>query len=283
MSNCKTPKLSIITICYNDRGLVRTSESIVNQVGQDFEWVVVDGGSNEEIQSLWDKYKFRIDTFVSEKDNGIYDAYNKGIKLANGEYLLFLNAGDCLNDKNVLRDIFENKNYDADILYGNMKYMKKSMFNLERVVKPSSKINDTFFITDNICTPSTFIKADLFNKYGGFNAGYKIAADLEKWIVFQQNGATFQKIERVVSKFDRSGISSDKKYNFLHKEELQKIYATHYSEEFYRQAIANYKRCLTPLQRVFSILNTKDGTKKEIRILNFLFTIERKPKEVNAK
>lgn len=276
-------KLSIITICYNDKNLEKTCKSIINQSWQEFEWIVIDGGSSEEIQKLWNKYKFRIDTFVSEKDNGIYDAYNKGIRFANGEYLLFLNAGDCFCDKNVLRDIFENKNYNADILYGNTKLIKRRLLEFEKIVKSPNKINDTFFITDNICTQSIFVKTYLFNKYGGFNSEYKIAADLEKWIVFQQNGATFQKIERVVSKFDRSGISSDKKYRRLHREELNKIYATHYSEEFYRQTIANHKRSVTPLQRVFSILNTTDGTKKEIRILNFLYTIERKNKEVKAK
>ena len=77
----------------------------------------------------------------------------------------------------------------------------------------------------------------------------------------------------IVNKLGENGV----------EKELNKIYATHYSEEFYRQTIANHKRSVTPLQRVFSILNTTDGTKKEIRILNFLFTIERKNKEVKEK
>ena len=88
-------KISIITVCYNEPNLEKTCESIINQTMQDFEWVVIDGGSNEETQNIWNKYKHRINTFVSEPDNGIYDAYNKGVKLATGDYIIFMNAGDC--------------------------------------------------------------------------------------------------------------------------------------------------------------------------------------------
>lgn len=267
-------KLSIITICYNDKNLEKTCKSIINQSWQEFEWIVIDGGSSEEIQKLWNKYKFRINTFVSEKDNGIYDAYNKGIRLASGKYLLFLNSGDSLSDKDVLRDIFKDKEYNADILYGDTKFIKNKLLSFGKIIKPADKIDDVYFINENICTPSTFIRRELFNKLGYFNLQYKIAADLEKWIVFQQNGANFQKIHRLVSNFDLSGISSTKKHKITHREELQKIYNTHYSKEFYEQALKNYKRQLKPMQRLFSILNSKDGHKKEIRIFNILFVVE---------
>ena len=269
-------KLSIITICYNDKTLEKTAKSIINQTWQDFEWVVVDGGSNEEIQQLWNKYKTRIDIFVSEKDNGIYNAYNKGTKIAHGEYLMFLNSGDCFHNKRVLEDVFSGKQYGSDILYGNGKFIKNKFFNTGKIVKPSDIISDTYFINDNICTPAVFIKRDLFKRFGGFNEEYRIVSDLEKWIDFQQKGATFQKIETVISDFDTTGISSSKKYRSIHRQELDRIYETHYAKDVYENAIKNYKRKLTPLQMLFSMVNSKDGRRKEIRIFNKLFVVQNK-------
>ena len=104
------PKVSIITICYNEPDLEKTCESIVNQTWQDFEWIVVDGGSNQETIDIFEKYKARIDEFISESDNVRYNAMNKGIKLAQGEYLNFLNAGDYYFYNDALKDVFENKN-----------------------------------------------------------------------------------------------------------------------------------------------------------------------------
>ena len=103
-------KLSIITICYNEPDLEKTCRSIVNQTWQDFEWIVIDGGSNEETLAIFDKYKYRIDKFVSEPDNGIYNACNKGIKLAESEYVQLLNAGDSYYDTKVLEDVFKEQN-----------------------------------------------------------------------------------------------------------------------------------------------------------------------------
>lgn len=89
----------------------------MNQSWQDFEWIVIDGGSNDETLAIFDKYKSRIDKFVSESDNGRYDAMNKGIRLASGEYLNFMNAGDLFYHKNILQlsDCFHQNN-NADIL-----------------------------------------------------------------------------------------------------------------------------------------------------------------------
>ena len=113
-------KLSIITICYNEPNLEETCKSIVNQTWQDFEWIVVDGGSNEETQKIWDKYKYRIDKFISEPDNGRYNAMNKGIAQAHGEFLNFMNSGDFFYNNLFIRKrmLFEirsaQKSYSAN-------------------------------------------------------------------------------------------------------------------------------------------------------------------------
>ena len=104
-------KLSVITICYNDINIERTCESIVNQSWQDFEWIVIDGGSKKEIIDIINTYKSRINTFISDPDHGVYNAYNKGLNLAQGEFANFLNSGDNYRDSNVLKNIFEGKEY----------------------------------------------------------------------------------------------------------------------------------------------------------------------------
>jgi glycosyltransferase involved in cell wall biosynthesis len=112
-------KLSIITVCRNIKDTIqRTCESIINQTWQDFEWIVVDGGSTDGTVEILKRYKDRIDILISEPDNGIYNAMNKGIKIATGEYLNFMNGGDSFYDNGVLEKVFKNKEYSADILYG---------------------------------------------------------------------------------------------------------------------------------------------------------------------
>ena len=103
-------RLSIITICYNDPDVEKTCKRVVNQTWQDFEWIVIDGGSNEETLRVFEKYKNRINVFVSEPDNGRYDAFNKALEYINSDYVHFLNAGDFYYDDDVLLNVF-NKNF----------------------------------------------------------------------------------------------------------------------------------------------------------------------------
>ena len=99
-------KISIITVNYNDReGLKKTIESVINQTWQDFEFIIIDGGSTDGSREVIEQYKDKIDYWISEPDKGIYNAMNKGIKAASGEFLLFLNSGDRLIDKNITEKV----------------------------------------------------------------------------------------------------------------------------------------------------------------------------------
>ena len=199
-------KLSIITICYNIKDEIeRTCESIINQTDQDFEWIVVDGGSTDGTIDILNKYKHRMDVFISEPDKGIYNAMNKGIKLSTGTYLNFMNGGDKFIQNDVLEKIFKNKDYDADILYGNMCRFKKKKI-IKRIY--SKPINKKYFYNSCISHQSSFIKRDLFDKYGLYNENYRIVSDWEKWIVFAINNCKFQHLDLFVAIFDTNGISS---------------------------------------------------------------------------
>src|SRR5687768_8039033 len=113
-------KVSIITINLNNAAdLKLTIESILNQTYKDFEFIIIDGGSTDGSLDLIKQNEDKITSWISEKDKGIFNAMNKGILKATGEYLIMLNAGDLFHDPKVLQDIFEGKNHTEDILYGN--------------------------------------------------------------------------------------------------------------------------------------------------------------------
>ncbi len=221
-------KLSVITICYNEPDVEKTCESIVNQTYKDFEWIVIDGGSNEQTLSVLNKYRDKMVVFVSEKDEGIYNAMNKGIKLAKGEYLNFLNAGDMYFDNSSLETAA--KHLEADIVYGNLEFFNE---NKKFIQKFPDKIPYGWFVAGYLPHPATFIKKELFDKYGLYNEKNKIVSDWEKWIEFIDiNHASYLHIPFVISSHNHQGVSSvmneaqTKERNAI----IEKYYGTEASE-----------------------------------------------------
>lgn len=253
-------KLSIITICYNEPDLAKTCESIVNQTWQDFEWIVVDGGSNEDTQKIWDKYKYRIDKFISEPDKGRYNAMNKGIALAQGEYLNFLNAGDYYSDSNVLSKVAPD--LTQDIVYGNLKFITPNK--TTSIWIPEDEINDKILITSTLPHPSSFIKNDLFKKYGGYNETYKIVSDWEKFVIFiKKHNCSYKHIDILCSVFNLNGISSQN--TELCKKERQEVIQKYFLKSEIDRALnlTDY----TFLEQIFSIKNSGSNSHKIITIL----------------
>lgn len=199
-------KLSIITICKNEPNLRRTLDSINNQTFKDFEWIVIDGKSDSKIIKIFDEYRDRINFFTSEVDRGIYNAYNKAIKKAHGEYVCFMNAGDVFYDDMVLENVFGRKQ-TADILYGNTNIIKGKKSYIEEA---PDTIDKYFFMYGTINHQSCFIKTSLFKKYGLYNESYKIASDFEKFIVFAKHNVCFKKLNLVIATYYKNGISSNK-------------------------------------------------------------------------
>ena len=111
--------ISIITITYNaENFLEETIQSIIQQTCKNFEYIIVDGGSKDKTLDIIHQYEQHITKWISEPDEGIYDAMNKGIRLARGKYLWFMNAGDTIYDQNTLNQIYELKDSEADVFYG---------------------------------------------------------------------------------------------------------------------------------------------------------------------
>ena len=174
-----TYPISIITVCYNEPNLKATCESVVAQTEQNFEWIVIDGGSDMKTQRILQEYRHRINKFVSEKDSGIYNAMNKGIRLATGEYLLFLNAGDALEDAGVIDNVIKMK-LDREIVYGDVRPVGRG--DGKRVQTFPDFIEKFYWIKHTICHNATFIKKSLFDEFGLYDETLRIVSDWKKWI-----------------------------------------------------------------------------------------------------
>lgn len=235
------PKISIITVCYNAPNLRQTCDSIIKQTFQDFEWLVIDGGSNKKTLDIFEKYRDRIDYFVSEKDNGIYNAMNKGILKAHGEYLLFLNAGDFLYSEYAL-ERFVDEGLDADIIYANIQSYACGV-----AIMPPDVLNTEFWIKSTLPHQATLIRAELFKMYGLYNENYKIVSDYEKWVQFiYVNHCSYKHINFMSSVFDCTGASSTSNFKAEHMDVIQKYINTKEID-----AIANSK--MSVLQKIFSV------------------------------
>lgn len=204
----KIPKLSIITINYNNlEGLQKTVESVVNQTWQEFEYIVIDGGSTDGSASYIESQKDNIDYWVSEPDKGIYNAMNKGIAKASGEYLLFLNSGDHLNDATVLKknNIFLK---GQDLIYFNIKEIRDNSF---RIKKCPEVITFAYMVKDSIPHQSAFIRKSLFEKIGLYDEKLEIVSDWKFFLIaLGKYNASYLYVDDFFSTFYFDGISSDK-------------------------------------------------------------------------
>jgi glycosyltransferase involved in cell wall biosynthesis len=202
-------KLSIITINYNNAdGLETTIKSIIKQRYFDYEFLIIDGGSNDSSLEIISNYQQYISYWVSEPDRGIYHAMNKGIIKSDGEYLIFLNSGDWLCNDNVLKNIFKNPT-NSDLIFGNMiKIYKNGKF--KRVSGTLEKeITILSFFHESICHPSSFIKRSLFSKYGFYDENLKIVSDWKFYLIaFGLNDSTVKYENIDVSFYNTEGLSS---------------------------------------------------------------------------
>ena len=216
------PLLSIITINRNNaNGLDKTIQSVINQSYEDFEYIVIDGNSTDHSIDIIKKYNSNINYWVSETDKGIYNAMNKGIAKANGNYVLFLNSGDYLVNNDVLKSVFE-KQQTADIIYGNMQID----WGNGKITsgKMPDKITFKQMYIDTLWHPVSFIKKTLFDKYGLYNETYKVVADYDfffKAIII--NNATTYHINVDIAMYNLNGLSSLLENKALEQAERRKV------------------------------------------------------------
>jgi glycosyltransferase involved in cell wall biosynthesis len=214
-------KLSIITVNLNNKeGLQKTIESVINQTYDDFEYIIIDGGSDDGSLNILTEYSKRITYWISEADSGIYNAMNKGIKQAKGEYCLFLNSGDYLVSKETLKDVFS-YNYLEDFIYGDIEYINEN--GIKFISNLPEKLNILFFYTSSLWHQATFIKRNFFYENNFYNENNKLVSDWEFFLRRIIIGkASYKKINLVVTYYDMyNGLSV--KNNELRLIELKEL------------------------------------------------------------
>lgn len=218
MKNSKAACITIITVVYNgEKYLEKTIQSIINQTYDNVEYIIIDGGSSDGTVDIIKKYEDQIDYWVSEKDKGIYDAMNKGIDLATGEWINFMNAGDQFFDEDILNKI--SSHLVADLVYGNHAVYKEDSENYDIVNVES------YHDARNIpfCHQSLFVKTKLL-KNNLFDLQYKIAADYDQYLRLKALKATILYVPMTVALFLDGGLSS------ISRKKLIKEYYTITSE-----------------------------------------------------
>lgn len=232
-------KLSIITINYNNAaGLKKTLDSVAEQTYTDFEHIIVDGastdGSVEEIiaysqSPIANRYQI---TWISEPDTGVYNAMNKGIKRASGDYLLFLNSGDFLIEKDVLERVFNSDCY-ADILCARCNVSDNGK--VTWTSNPPDQVTFGTLYRIGLAHQSTFIQRLLFDKYGYYDETYRYNADIEFWYrTIVNNLVTTQRIDVITTDYNLDGISSKEHQTDSYIKEKERILAP------YKAFIADY-------------------------------------------
>jgi Glycosyltransferases involved in cell wall biogenesis len=195
-------KLSIITINLNNaEGLRKTIESVISQTFTDLEYIVIDGASTDGSLDIIKQYAGRINYWISEADTGIYNAMNKGIKVAKGEYVLFLNSGDWFVDQDVLCD-FSSINCNSDIITGNLIILDDSGTTQLHIAPDQEQLSFNTFTRGSLPHQASFIKRTLFDKYGLYDETYKIVSDKDFFIkALIVNNCSYEHIDRVISCF----------------------------------------------------------------------------------
>lgn len=202
-------KVSIVTISFNDcNGLNKTIESVISQDFDDYEYIVIDGGSKDNTLEVIKHYEYRIDYWVSEPDKGIYNAMNKGLRVCTGEWVIFLNSGDVFASNNVLSSIdFDIKDTNVAALYGPYKcytrYNEIVQKNAEHPFYTSKKQLRGMGFSHQ----SVFARRDVAQKLG-FDESFKLCADYNMMMQIYKKGYKFQRVDTVIALCDGRGGAS---------------------------------------------------------------------------
>lgn len=218
-------KISIITVVWNNAATIKDAiNSVLNQTYKNIEYIIIDGTSTDGTVEIVQSYGNKITKFISEKDKGLYDAMNKGIKLAIGDVVGILNSDDFYIDEFVIEKIvkeFEEKSVDS--VYADLVFVKSE--NLEKIIRyyDSSYFNPSKFAYGWMpAHPTFFVKREIYIKYGLFKTDYKIAADYELLTRFlAKNKISYSYIKEPIVKMRIGGAStSGIKSNYILNKEI---------------------------------------------------------------
>lgn len=244
------PKISVITVCFNsEKTIERTIKSVLEQTVEVFEYIIIDGASRDNTLKIVKRYKPLFGgrmKVISEPDNGIYDAMNKGVKIANGDLINLLNSDDYF-EKNTIENVIEN--YDDSekhqILYGLLRRLNDGQ------EKSVSMYNHNFLNKYSLPHQATFVSKSVYEDYGMYSLDYKCSADHEFFIrIFQNTDTKFIPIYKVLANFSSGGFSSTPvnkhdtakiflKYNIISREKYIILRIRAYILSFFYKLLKN--------------------------------------------
>ncbi|MEN7547904.1 glycosyltransferase family 2 protein [Rapidithrix thailandica] len=241
------PKVTVITINYNCGDMLETTiRSVLAQSYPNLEYIVVDGGSTDDSLAIIHKYQDKIDRWVSEPDRGIYDAMNKGVRMASGEWVNFMNAGDWFVDNQTVEKVMALADHQAEMVYGDHE-VRFDSFTKQKKALPAK-----YIWKHMVCShQSLFTRSVLLEKHP-FSAAYGSAGDYHFIYTQVQNGVVAQQVPVKVASFDSGGVSYthpvDSYKQILRivteKDKSLKVYLFHYGLIGKQLCIEGVKRLL---------------------------------------
>lgn len=263
-------KYSIITVNYNNKeGLRKTIESVVNQTFRDFEYIIIDGGSTDGSIEILKEYDQQIDYWISEKDSGIYNAMNKGIAKAKGEYLNFMNSGDCFFTPNILERVSDYQ-YDTDFIVGKDYHYNEKKKQGHASIHPSRTTMIHFFIS-TLDHQSCFIKKELFVD-SVYKEDYQLVSD---WIFFTEKIVSENKkvqfIPDIICKREEGGLSE--RQHEQNRKEINKWLHIFLPIGVYNDYITLARLDKTSLYRLFDIIENEKTRKILTIFIKILFRL----------
>ncbi len=205
-------KVSLVTVVWNNVLTIRNAiDSVLNQTYEDIEYIIVDGASTDGTVEIVQSYGNKINKFISEKDNGLYDAMNKGLSLATGEVIGILNSDDFYIDEFVIEKVVkEFKEKKVDSFYADLIYVKaENLYKTVRYYDSSNCKPKNFKYALYPAHPTFFVKKEIYDKFGVFKTDYKIGADFDIMVRFlYTNKISYSYINEPIIKMRMGGVST---------------------------------------------------------------------------
>lgn len=228
MNNRPDPRFSVITVTYNaEKVLEKTIQSVISQTYKEWEYIIIDGASKDSTLSIAENYKEKITKIISEPDKGLYDAMNKGIAAASGDYICFLNAGDVFHNEDTLQRIVESIKTDTlpDIVYGETAIVNEQgeFLHMRRLKTPEKLTWKSFKQGMLVCHQAFFAKRTLAEP---FDLSYRFSADFDWCIRVMKKASTLHNTHITVIDYLDEGLTTQN-----HKASLKErfhIMAKHY-------------------------------------------------------
>lgn len=274
-NNCR-PIITVVTVVYNDvDGIVKTIDSVAGQNYNDFEYIVVDGASDDGSYDVIKSRNKDIDLFISEKDSGMYEAMNKAVVRAKGRYVIFMNSNDEFASENTVKEFTEIiSNSDADIVFGDRIYLRKSGSQRYDVAKSEK----TAFERMHYFHQSVFIKKEVLEKFP-FNEAYKYAADFNQSLQLYKAGHKYQYVNKPVCLYRQGGHSESGMWPHIECLKILKDNARNdediKSNLYLKSFISNFNEFVSPY--------ISDDEANQVKVTNEQRSIDSKQKKTEPK